>query len=162
MTNIMKRNNNGNGREATKSLMPFGGWPDSILNTALSRFFEDDFWGFDGNVGRSQVPVNVRETEAGYELEIIAPGMKKEDFKVNLSNNLLTVSFDHKQEQKDENKQTGYVMQEYRVHSFQRSFNLDDTIDAEKITARYEDGVLHLSLQKKEGARNVSRVIDIQ
>ncbi|MBD0333821.1 MAG: Hsp20/alpha crystallin family protein, partial [Chitinophagaceae bacterium] len=105
---------------------------------------------------------NIRETDKSYEIEVMAPGLRKEDFSVSLDSNTLTVSFEHKEENKDENRNEGWLRQEYRMQSFSRSFTLDDTVDAEKITASYRDGILHLSLPKKEGAQKVSKTIQIK
>ncbi|HYE55327.1 MAG TPA: Hsp20/alpha crystallin family protein [Chitinophagaceae bacterium] len=163
MANIMKRNRNGNGgMTGTGMMTPFSGLADRILQNTLNRFFDDDFWGFDGVVTNNQVPVNVRETDTSYELELVAPGLKKEDFRVNISNDMLTVSLQQKEEDRQENKRDGYLFQEYRMRSFSRSFTLDDTVDADKITAEYKDGVLHLSLPKKEGAQKISKQIEIK
>jgi HSP20 family protein len=162
MANIMKRNNGNGSAVANRSLMPFGGLVDSVFNNTLSRFFDDDFWGFNGIVSSNQVPVNIRETDKAYEMEVVAPGLRKEDFNVSISDNMLTVSFEHKQENKEENKSEGYLRQEYRQQSFSRSFTLDDTVDADKINAQYKDGVLHLSLPKKEGAQKITKSIEIK
>jgi HSP20 family protein len=163
MANIMKRNN-GNGRTVATTMpaMPFGGWVDSVLQNTLSRFFDDDFQGFDGTLTVNRVPVNIRETDKSYEMEIMAPGLRKEDFNVNISDNMLTVSFEHKEENKEENKREGYLRQEYRMQSFSRNFTLDDTVDADKISAQYKDGVLHMSLPKKEGAQKITKSIKVK
>ena len=157
MNNIMKREN-GN------SNMPsnFTGLVDQLFQDNLNRFFNDDFWGFSG-VNRSvQVPVNIKETDKSYEMELVAPGLRKEDLKLNISDNMLTVSFEHKEEKNQENKQEGWLKREYNRQSFNRSFSLDDTIDANKITAKYEDGILRMSLPKKEGAQKISKNIEIK
>jgi HSP20 family protein len=161
MANILKRKN-GNGHLATSSLMPFSSLVDGVLQNTLNRFFDDDFWGFNGGQSNSQVPVNIRETDKSYELEFVAPGLRKEDFNVSISDNMLTVSFEHKEENKEENKAEGYLRQEYRMQSFSRSFTLDDTVDADKISGQYRDGVLHVSLPKKEGAQKISKSIEIE
>lgn len=161
MANIMKRNNGNGGAAATRSLTPFGGLVDSVFQNTLNRFFDDDFWGFDGRVSSGQVPVNIRETDKTYEMDLIAPGLRKEAFNVSISDNMLTVSFEHKEENKEENKSEGYLRKEYRMQSFSRSFTLDDTVDAEKISARYNDGILHLSLPKKEGAQKITKSIQV-
>jgi HSP20 family protein len=164
MANIMKRNNGNGSQVATtnRSLMPFGGLVDSVFGNTLSRFFDDDFWGFNGIVSSNQVPVNIRETDKTYEMEVVAPGLKKEDFSVSIADNMLTVSFEHRQEDKQQNKGEGYLRQEYRMQSFSRSFTLDDTIDADNISAQYQNGVLHLSLPKKEGAQKITKSIEIK
>jgi HSP20 family protein len=154
MANIMKRNN-GNGGVATRSLAPFGGLVDDILQNTLSRFFNDDF-------GTLQAPVNIRETDESYEMEVIAPGVKKEDFSISVDKNTLAVSFEHKEEDRQENEGTGYLRREYRMQSFTRSFTIDETVDADKITAAYQDGVLHLHLPKKEGAQRITKKIQVK
>lgn len=162
MANIMKKKNGNGGLDTSSSLMPFGGLVDGVLQNTLNRFFDDDLWGFSGLVNSRQVPVNIRETGKSYELELAAPGLKKEDFSVHMDNNMLTVSFEHKEEDKQEDKRKGYLRQEYRLQSFFRSFTLDETIDAEKITAQYRDGVLYLSLPKKEGAQRITKNIEVK
>lgn len=162
MANIMKRNNGNSGTKTTRSLMPFGGLVDGVLQNTLNRFFDDDFWGSDGSLTNRQVPVNIRETDKSYEMEVVAPGLRKEEFHVNISDNMLTVSFEHKEENKEEDKREGYLRQEYRMQSFSRSFTLDDTVDAEKISASYRDGVLHVSLPKKEGTKRIAKNIQVK
>lgn len=161
MANILKRNQ-GNGGLQQTSQMPFTSLVDSVFQNTLNRFFDDDYWGFNGRTSNNQVPVNIRETDNSFEMEVVAPGLKKEEFNVNMDKNMLTISFEHKEEDKQENKQQGYLRQEYSMRSFSRSFTLDDTIDAEKISARYTDGVLHLSLPKKEGAQHITKNIEIK
>lgn len=154
MTNIIKKEN---GRQPAT----FGSVVDQIFQDNLSRFFDDSFWGFSG-IDRSKVPVNIRETDNSFEMELIAPGLKKEAFQLNVSGDLLTVSFENKMEKNEENRNEGWIQQEYRKHSFSRSFKLNDSIDSEKIKARYENGILHLSLPKNEKARKVSRIVNIE
>jgi HSP20 family protein len=154
----MKRNDTNSG-QASGSLVPFGGLVDTVLQQSLNRLFDDDFWGLSGS--SSRVPVNIRETDKTYEMEIIAPGLKKEDFQVSMENKLLTVSFEHKEEEKDANNREGYLRQEYRRQSFTRSYTLDESVDPEKISAQYKDGVLHLSLPKKEGAQRITKNIQV-
>ncbi len=153
MTNIIKKDN---GHPAT-----FGSVVEQIFQNNLSRFFEDDNWGFNGLQNRSSVPVNVHETDKSYELEVIAPGLKKQDFHLDLKNDLLTVSFQHKEENREEDKRKGWLREEYQRREFSRSFSLDDTVDAANATARYEDGVLHVSLPKKESVQKLSRTITV-
>lgn len=155
MTNIMKRENGT--QPAT-----FGSVVDQLFQKNLSRFFDDSFWGFDGTPSHQQVPVNIRETAKSYEMELIAPGLNKEDIKLHVEADTFTVSFEQKQENKQENRDENWIRHEFRRQSCRRSFNLDDSIDAGKISARYENGVLLLSLPKKENAQKVSRSIEIK
>jgi len=153
MTNIIKKEN---GRPAT-----FGSVVDQLFQTNLNRYFDDRFWGFNGLQHGASVPVNVRETDKTYELEVVAPGLRKEDFQLQLAGDALTVSFEHKEE-KNEKEGDRWLRREYRSQSFARTFTLDDTVDAGKATARYDNGVLFLTLPKKEQAQRVSRNIEIQ
>ena len=158
MNNIIKREN---GRQPAT----FGSVVDQIFQNNLDKFFEDDFWnsGLTGkNKSLGNVPVNIRETDRSFDMELYAPGLSKNDFQLNIEGDMLTVSFEKKTENKEENKQKAWFRQEYNMQSFSRSFSLGDTVDAAKIQARYENGVLYLELPKKEHAQRISRTIDIQ
>lgn len=159
MNTLMKRTN-GNGN-ANLPATSFSGMVDRIFQDNLGRFFDDGFWGFNGLNQKVTVPVNLRETEKSYELDLVAPGLKKEDFKVHLNGHTLTVLFEQQAQQTEENKGQGWLRNEYTLGSFSRSFQLDDSIDTSKITAEYRDGILHLQLMKKEEARSISRNIEI-
>ena len=157
-TSIIKRNN-GN------TALPSGtasNWVDQLFQSNLNRFFNDDFWGFSGIDQQVNVPVNLRETGQGYEMSLIAPGLRKEDFKLNVTDDLLTVSYEQKQEHNEESAQEGWLRKEYKMQSFRRSFTLDDSVDVNKITASYDNGVLHMSLPKKENARRIAKTIEIK
>ena len=158
MNNIIKREN---GRQPAT----FGSVVDQIFQNNLNRFFDDDYWntGLTGrNQGLGNVPVNIRETDKSYEMELYAPGLTKSDFGLEVEGDLLTVSFESRQENKEENKKEAWFRQEYKIQSFTRSFSLGDIIDAAKISARYENGVLFLGLPKKEHAQKISRKVEIQ
>ena len=156
MTNIMKRN----GRNLPSR--PATTWVDQLLQDNLSSFF-NDLPGM--NLGRtSSVPVNLRETDKTYEMEIMTPGLKKEDLKIQATNDLLTVSYEHetKNEEKSGNGSDDWLRQEYGMESWSRSFTLDDTVDVNKVNASYENGVLRLTLPKKEHAQKISKNIEIK
>jgi HSP20 family protein len=98
-----------------------------------------------------QVPaVNIKETDNAFELEVAAPGLEKKDFKIEIDNNVLSVSAERKEE-KNENK-PDYTRREFSYNSFVRSFELPAYVNAEGIDARYEEGILKLILPKKEEA----------
>lgn len=156
-TNIMRRDKN---MEAVPSRNI--SWMDQFFQDNLNRFFHDDFWGFNGFNQRESVPVNIRETEKTYEMEIVAPGLKKEDFKLQVTKDLLTISFEQKESQEKGSKEDGWIQKEYRTQSFTRSFRLDDSVDTPKIAATYQNGMLNLSLPKKENAQQLSRNIEIK
>lgn len=105
------------------------------------------------------VPVNVHETSDAYHLEVVAPGLKKEDFKVNLEKGTLSVSYEHKTE--SENKDYKTHRREFAVKSFKRSFSVDDNINTENIQAKYENGVLNVYLPKKEEVKVLPKQITI-
>ncbi len=123
----------------------------------------DDFlrpWNefFDGGsyLGRTfTVPsVNIVEGKEDFKLSLAVPGMKKNDFKIDVSGNLLTISSE-KEETKEE-KEDDYSRQEYNYSSFSRSFTLPEEVNKEKIDATYVDGVLKLVLPKKEEAKKLT------
>jgi len=157
-TSIIKRNNGNTAMPATG----MGSWVDQLFQDNLNRFFNDDVWGFRGVDHQVNVPVNLRETDKSYEMSLIAPGLRKEDFKLNVTDELLTVSYEQKEEQHEENKNEGWLRKEYRMQSFNRSFTLSDTIDVQNISASYDNGILHLSLPKKENARRISKSIEVK
>jgi HSP20 family protein len=90
--------------------------------------------------------VNVREEEKQYQIELAAPGMKKEDFSVKVENNVLVISA--KSEASAEEKKDNYMRKEFSYRNFSRSFWLPESVDANAIQAGYVDGVLTLTLPK--------------
>ncbi|SOC81148.1 heat shock protein Hsp20 [Salinimicrobium sediminis] len=93
--------------------------------------------------------MNIKEKEKEFEVELAAPGLRKEDFNITLDEGILTVSA-QKEESKDEEKE-GFITKEFSYNSFSRSISIPESIDEEKeVTAKYEDGVLKLKLHKKE------------
>src|SRR5262245_1971555 len=116
--------------------------------------------GYNFLTKQGYVPVNSLETGNGYTVEVIAPGFEKSDFKVNIDNNVLTISAEKKTEQKSgADKQ---IRKEYSYRSFKRSFTIDDKIDATAIEASYVNGVLTLNLPKKAEVREAAKDIHIK
>jgi len=105
-------------------------------------------------------PVNILETKDAYHMELNAPGRNKEDFKINIENGLLTISFEKKVENVSEDVKS--VRKEFSFESFKRSFNIDEKIQADNIQAKYENGVLKLYLPKKEEVKENPKQISIQ
>lgn len=138
----------------------FGNVVDNIFQNSLRRFFDDNFWEAESPLSTGTVPVNVRETEQQYEVDVIAPGCKKEDFHVSVDENLLTISFQSKKE--ENSAQKGWVRNEFVQRSFSRSFTLDDTVDVNRINATYTDGILRLTLGKNEKSMKVAKSIEIK
>jgi len=104
--------------------------------------------------------VNIAETENEFHIELAVPGLKKDDFKISLDKNVLSVSAEKKTENVDESKK--YSKREYSYNSFVRSFTLPETADYAKIEAEYTDGVLKLNVDKKEEAKIQSREIAVK
>lgn len=139
----------GNGQKGN-ALNPF-------FNDVFDSFFSDAFIS-DRMI--SKVPaVNIAETENEFHIELAVPGMKKEDFKINLDKNVLSISAEKKAENTEEGKR--YSKKEYSYNSFVRSFTLPETVDHSKIEASYTDGILKLNVAKKEEAKVQSREIAI-
>lgn len=157
MNTLTKKTSNG-----STPATGFNGWVDKVFQDNLSRFFDDTAWGFNSVTRSVHVPVNIRQTDTSYELDVIAPGLKKEDLKMNVNGNVLTISYEQKEEAQQENKNEGWLRTEYKLQSFSRSFTIDETIDVNKISAAYTDGVLHVTLQKKEEAQRLTRIIEIK
>ncbi len=125
----------------------------------LENFFDDDY-GFKRQISRSIPAVNVIEEKGNYKIEVAAPGLKKDDFNVNLEKNVLKI--ESRKESKNEVKEANYTKQEFCFDSFSRSFTLPDTINSNKIDAKYSEGVLTISLPLKEDAKvQASREIKI-
>jgi HSP20 family protein len=104
------------------------------------------------NYNNASVPaVNVAENKNEYRIEVAAPGLSKGDFKINLDHDVLTISSE-KEESKEE-KEENYTRKEFSYTSFSRSFTLPDVADAEKIEASHKDGVLNITIPKREEAK---------
>ncbi|HLW21192.1 MAG TPA: Hsp20/alpha crystallin family protein [Cyclobacteriaceae bacterium] len=131
-------------------------------STALfDDFFTRDLFDWSKTEGNGLVPrVNIKETDDGFAVEIAAPGMKKEDFHVELDNDMLTVSSESSENREEE--KSNYTRKEFSYHAFRRSFYLPNTVDAEQINGKYTDGILSLWIPKKEEAKKKpARMISI-
>ena len=122
-------------------------WP-TLRGPLLSDFFDDDrFYHSPWLRGQSLPAVNVKENEKVYEVELAAPGFNKKDFTISIDNGLLIVSAESRQE--NEKKEDNYTRREFGYTSFSRSFNLPANTNEEGIQAKYEEGILKLSIAKK-------------
>lgn len=110
---------------------------------------------FSGNAERSSVPaVNVRETKDAYELEVAAPGMSKQDFKVELDNNMLVISAEKENKHEEQDEKENYSRREFSYQSFVRTFSLPERmVQGDQIAAKYHDGILHITVPKTEEAK---------
>ena len=133
---------------------------------AVNPFFSDVFQSLlnDSQISDRLInktpAVNIAETENQFEIELAAPGLSKEDFKINLDKNVLSVSAEKKVENAEEAKK--YSKKEYAYNSFVRSFTLPESADYSKIDAEYVNGILKLSIAKKEEAKIQAREIAVK
>jgi len=128
------------------------------FNDVFESIFNDTF--FNDRLLARVPAVNISETENNYYVELAAPGLKKEDFKLNLERNVLTVSV--AQGAGHEDNQKNYSKREYSYSSFVRSFTLPESADDSKIDASYTDGILRIDIAKHEEAQSVRRQIEIR
>lgn len=130
------------------------------FSSFIDNFFENEFPTFHaGDYLKTPALVNVKDTATAYQIEVAAPGFKKEDFNVRVENNLLTIAAEQKQE--TETTEHRYTRKEFNYATFSRSFTLPKTIEVSKIEAAYENGILLLTLPKKEEAKT-NPAIDIK
>ncbi|MDX5482244.1 MAG: Hsp20/alpha crystallin family protein [Hymenobacteraceae bacterium] len=150
------RRNNGSRGLATRSF-----YPDFFSD--IDRFFDNDFFRMPMQMGRqmmaSMPATNIRENEHDYSIEVAAPGMKKEDFNIDVDDHVLTIS-SQKEEDKTEEKEN-YTRREYNYSSFSRSFRLPESVKEDSIKARYEDGVLKLTVPKMKEQERPKKKINI-
>lgn len=143
--NLVKRNNSNN-----------------FFPSLMEEFFKPDWMGGMQNPNALSVPpVNIRETDQSFEVELSSPGKKKEDFNIEIDNDLLTISSEAKSENTVEEGK--FTRREFSYSSFRRSFSLPETVKEDEIRASYEHGILRISLPKKEEALpKPRRMIEIQ
>ena len=139
--------------------------PNTEYNSILDHFFNDSFLNWPAtpthNHRSGQPAYNIKEEDGHWHLEIASPGMAKEDFKINLNQDMLIVSTS-KTELKDEAKDK-YKVRQFGRMQFNKSFKLpENMVNEEDITASYKDGILHISLPKREDAKtNLRREISV-
>jgi HSP20 family protein len=140
-----------NGNKENNTFMPG-------FNDVFESIFDDTFFS---NRMVTRVPaVNLSETAENYHIELAAPGLKKQDFKITVNDNQLNISVEQQSEHTDANRK--YNKREYNYSSFVRSFNLPDLADQSRIDASYKDGVLKIDIAKKEEAKTFSRQIELK
>jgi HSP20 family protein len=126
----------------------------------MPNLFDDDFFSVAPTRNYSMPAVNIREDEKYFTLDLAVPGIDKNDLKIDINEDVLTISSESKNE-KEENKD-GYKRKEFSYSSFCRSFYIPDNVNKEKIEANYKDGVLAVSLPKQEEEKNkISRQVSI-
>ncbi len=133
----------------------FDGMMKDLFNefpTTVAKTFREDVMNFP--------PVNIVEKIASYQVELSAPGFEKADFAIKLEGNLLNIGTEKKEEKNEETDKM--IRREFTYKGFKRSFTIDEKIDVENISARYENGILKLELPKKEVIKTGAKDINIQ
>ncbi|NNC94637.1 MAG: Hsp20/alpha crystallin family protein [Chitinophagales bacterium] len=130
------------------------------FNSLFDEFFNTGDYptAFGGNIMKTPA-VNVIETNDSYKIQVSAPGFKKENLNIQVEENLLTISGELKTENKEEGEK--YTRKEFSSSSFSRSFTVPETVIAEKIEGKYEDGILNIVLPKLEEVKGISKKIEI-
>jgi HSP20 family protein len=138
--------------DKTMSLIKWTKDESPVFPSLLENFFGGDFPGFMRPAFmQGQPAVNILENKDNFEIEVAVPGMDKNDFKLNVNQNLLSISCE--KEQKNEESNDRYTRREFGYASFERSFSLPESVNAEKIEAKYKDGILKINVPKKEEAK---------
>lgn len=138
----------------------------NLFPSILDRFFDGEAFDWSNrnfsNTNTTLPSVNIKENQDAFTVELAAPGFEKGDFKIELNNNLLTISSEKKVE--NETKEGEYfTKREFSYQSFSRSFTLPNVADGEKIAANYENGILSVAIPKKEEAKpKPARMIEIK
>jgi HSP20 family protein len=158
---LVKWNNGNSNDDKMTSRMPSLMNTRSLLDTfrypfesvrLLQNLIDEDLGLTSTNIGRSLPAVNISETGDSITIEVAAPGMKKKDFGIEINENKLRISYkkENEVEQKDEKN---IWRQEYNFESFERTFSLPETINSDKISANYQEGILTIIAPKKEEAK---------
>jgi HSP20 family protein len=133
-------------------------FPGNLLDEWLYNFPTN--WGKDEQYLTSTPAANITETAEAYHIDMNVPGRNKEEFTMKAENGLLTIRYEKKEEKVEKEVKT--IRREFAFQSFKRSFSLDDKIDTAGIQAKYENGVLHIVLPKKEALPPAQQKIVIQ
>ena len=123
---------------------------ESTTTPSLDRVLKNDFMDMWNNDIQSTVPsINITEGKNNYTVEMAAPGLKKDDFNISISGNLMTISSEKESEVREPKNGPNYSRMEYNYSSFSRSFSIPENTDTENIKAKYTDGILNLTIPKK-------------
>lgn len=126
------------------------------LPSVFDDMFKTDWLGGTTNVnsiGTSIPAVNIQESDENFLVAVAAPGKTKEDFNIELDNDVLTISSEEKKESETSENRGRFTRKEFSYSNFKRAFSLPETVDSEKISASYNNGVLEIMLPKKEEAK---------
>jgi HSP20 family protein len=116
----------------------------------MNELFVPDWFGGVQKSSFSFPVINIKETKENYQLELAMPGIKKEDFKIELEDKLISIALENKQESQEKNENFKYTRREFVYSSFKKTFSIPDDVNAESISALYENGILNITLPKVE------------
>lgn len=132
-------------------------WPSDLLGR---DFFTSDM--FPTRLGVDVPSVNIRETDKEYLLDVAAPGLERKDFNIEVKNDTLTISAEKEEEKEEKEGENGYSRKEYSFNSFSRSFSLPENADESTIKAKYDNGILKITISKtKEPDAQTSKRIQV-
>ncbi|MCK9616409.1 MAG: Hsp20/alpha crystallin family protein [Lentimicrobiaceae bacterium] len=134
-------------------------WTQPSLTDIFDNLFDKEFGTMHKVNCGCMAATNIIEKKDSFVLELALPGMQKEDFKINLENNILTISSEKEYEKTEE--ESNYTRREFSYGAFSRSFTLPRTIDSEKINAEYKNGIMEIVMPKKQEAVNLTKEIKI-
>jgi HSP20 family protein len=123
---------------------------------AMDKLFSEDISSF---VNANRAAANISEKEKSYEITLMAPGLNKTDFKIGLEDNLLTISYEKNEEKSEETEK--FIRKEFAIKSFSRSFTVSENLNADAISASYENGLLTVSIPKNEEKEVKAKTITI-
>jgi len=139
--------------------LPFRSMLSDLLDN--ETFFGTDLSNFKNYISNTLPATNVKELDNQFQIEMAVPGFSKNDFKINIENDILTISGERKEEKNEKNE--NYTRREFNYSSFERSFTLPDVADENGIKAEYKDGMLQLVIPKKQEAlKKAKKQISIQ
>lgn len=136
-------------RKNENNIPAFPGLFEDFLSRELFNWENSNF----SSTSTTVPSINIKETNENYEVEVAAPGLDKKDFNVSLDNNMLTISCTKSVSKEDKGENENYTRREFSYQSFQRSFELPNVVDEDRINAHYDNGLLHLTIPKKEEAK---------
>ena len=148
MSNLVSVPKNGSlaNSNSNQNVPTLSNWLDDIFNRDLPSVFTSSF-----NTGITLPKVNIKETADAFIVEMAVPGLKKSDFHIDIDNQVLSISTETKEE--NEQKEENYTRREFGYSSFKRTFTLPESVNDEKVNARYYEGILSVILPKKEEAK---------
>jgi HSP20 family protein len=152
-SNVQSRSNQSNqGLSNDWSLMwPFNSIRPFVGSELLQDFFNDDMGYMGRNIGTTLPAVNIEETDNDLIIEVAAPGMNKKDFKVEVADNHLHIGY--RKEAQNQSNESNHWRKEFNFESFERNFTLPAMVEGDKIEASYDNGLLRITIPKKEEAR---------